>query len=238
MRGDSGMSHLMGAQLGWAIGWALSVDFSTARPLSDLAPSKSPFFSAPPCQLPSTRVSWARRNTSCSVSWRVKAMSIESVFSLPKQHVLVEEKSQNFESMRRPALFYPVTLHSFEGVFRARTVTPQHLSLSLPLPRQLARGMPRRLSVERTEVPELMPPSRCTGKKIRHDVRNQSAGRESDGWRRKWTVSHLQYCRLGGPAIANHLIRHDAHDRVSRGRVASDKIIQSPRTSQDTAYRL
>ena len=25
-----------------------------------------------------------------------------------------------------------------------------------------------------------------------------------------------QYCRPGGPAIANHLIRHDVHDHVSR----------------------
>ena len=37
---------------------------------------------------------------------------------------------------------------------------------------------------------------------------------------RRWLVHDLasQYCRSGGPASANHLIRHDAHDNVSRRR--------------------
>ena len=32
-----------------------------------------------------------------------------------------------------------------------------------------------------------------------------------------------QYCRPGWPAVANHLIRHDAHNQESRRRVAFDE---------------
>ena len=41
-----------------------------------------------------------------------------------------------------------------------------------------------------------------------------------------------QHCRPAGPAIANHLNRHDAHDHVSRRRDASDGEIQKPKTSR------
>ena len=55
-----------------------------------------------------------------------------------------------------------------------------------------------------------------------------------DGRRRRTRLSPLlpQYCRPAGPAIANHLNRHDAHDQVSRRRVALDARNQSPRTSE------
>ena len=42
-------------------------------------------------------------------------------------------------------------------------------------------------------------------------------------------VSPTQCCRPGGPAIANHLTRHDAHNCVSRRLVASDAEKRSPR---------
>ena len=46
-----------------------------------------------------------------------------------------------------------------------------------------------------------------------------------------------QYCRPRGPAIANHLTRHDAHDHVSPRRDASDGEIQSPRTCRHLSSR-
>ena len=47
-----------------------------------------------------------------------------------------------------------------------------------------------------------------------------------------------QRCRPCGPATANHLNRHDAHDQVSRRRDASDAESQNPRTSKHIAYQL
>ena len=54
--------------------------------------------------------------------------------------------------------------------------------------------------------------------------------------RKRWLAEEvdghdLQHCRPRGPAIANHLIRHDAHDHVSRRLDASDAGNQSHRTS-------
>ena len=80
-------------------------------------------------------------------------------------------------------------------------------------------------------------PSRCTGKKIHHEVRNLSAGLENDGWRREWIVSPALYCRPGDPAIANHLTRHDAHNHVSRRPAASDAENRSPRACRHLSGR-
>ena len=65
-------------------------------------------------------------------------------------------------------------------------------------------------------------PSRCSG--------------PVGGTRKRWLAEEVdgpdpQYCRPGGPAIANHLTRHDAHDHVSRRLDASDAGNQSLRTS-------
>ena len=48
------------------------------------------------------------------------------------------------------------------------------------------------------------------------------------GTEKRWLAEEVdgldpQYCRPGGPAIANHLTRHEVHHQVSRRRVASDE---------------
>ena len=94
--------------------------------------------------------------------------------------------------------------------------------LRLPLPQQLARGTPRRHKVERTEVPE--------HKRTRHDEqeeRSTTMYRTCRRTEKRWLAEDVdgldpQYCRPGGPAIANHLTHHEVHYQVSRRRVASD----------------
>ena len=62
-------------------------------------------------------------------------------------------------------------------------------------------------------------PARCTG--------------PVGGTEKRWLAEeidglHPQYCRTGGPAIANHLTRHELHHQVSRRRVASDARTRAP----------
>ena len=110
----------------------------------------------------------------------------------------------------------------------ARTL--QRLSFRLPLPQQLARRTPRRLEVERTEVPEHI--------STRHDAQEERSITMYGTCRRDWKAMvggggrwspTPSIVALGGLAIANHLTRHDAHDHVSRRRDASDAGNQSPR---------
>ena len=62
-------------------------------------------------------------------------------------------------------------------------------------------------------------PPRCTG--------------HVGGTEKRWLAEEVdgldpQYCRPGGPAIANHLTRHEVHHQVSRRRVASDARTRAP----------
>ena len=110
------------------------------------------------------------------------------------------------------------------------------------LPRQHARNDAATLWLSEPKSqnkPEKRNPSKCrqpaisytVHTKMHQKVQDLSAGLESDGWRRKYTTS-TPSCRLGGPAIANHLIRHDAHNQGPANSRCFCCREQSPRTSR------
>ena len=85
---------------------------------------------------------------------------------------------------------------------------------------------------QNTEEPVTMygkkDPSRCVG----------LVGGTGTGWLAEGVHDLApQYCRPGEPAIANHLIRHEAHNHVSRRLLVSDAGNRSPRTLRRRSQR-
>ena len=80
-------------------------------------------------------------------------------------------------------------------------------------------------------------PSGSTGPAISYTVHKASRCSQPVGGTGKRRLAEEvhdlapQYCRPGGPAIANHLIRHDAHNQEAHRLVAFDSGNHSPRTS-------
>ena len=125
--------------------------------------------------------------------------------------------------------------------------------LSWPLPHQSAARTPQRLRRHRVPLPQQqagmtpqrrtktilrkLHPSECTEPANSYTFHDPSrCSGPVGGTRKRWLAEEVdgldpQYCRPGGPAIANHLTRHDAHDHVSRRLDASDAGNQSHRTS-------
>ena len=87
--------------------------------------------------------------------------------------------------------------------------------------------MPKLPPEQRTEVPELKTRLNVQHRHLVHCPHHEASrcSQPVGGTVKRWLAEEVdilapQYCRPGGPAIANHLTRHDTHNQVSRRRVA------------------